>query len=94
MTAPEIDPKVRAIILAQADGAAGRSHGILQIELTDPLFESKLDLDSLDLVEICMSLEEAFEFLNDGIDQDDSEKWRTVGDVVRFVQEKSAEVAA
>jgi acyl carrier protein len=88
MTSTEIEFKVCEIILAQAG-----YQPIEPIALTDPLFEDKLGLDSIDLVELCMAIEEDFRY-PDPIADEDSDKWRTVGDVVRFVQEKTSATSA
>ena len=45
-----------------------------------------LGADSLDVVELVMALEEAFDF---EIPEDDAEKFRTVEDIVRYVQAHS-----
>ncbi len=47
-------------------------------------FEEDLNADSLDLVELIMSLEEEF---NIEISEEDAEKIRTVGDANEYVQE-------
>ncbi len=47
-------------------------------------FEEDLNADSLDLVELIMSLEEEFGI---EISEEDAEKIRTVGDAVEYVRE-------
>ncbi len=51
-------------------------------------FEEDLNADSLDLVELIMSLEEEF---NIEISEEDAEKIRTVGDANEYVQEHMPE---
>jgi acyl carrier protein len=51
-------------------------------------FEEDLNADSLDLVELIMSLEEEFGI---EISEEDAEKIRTVGDAVDYVKEHGAE---
>lgn len=47
-----------------------------------------LGMDLLDLVEMAMNLEEEFDY--DEIRDEDAEKWRTVEDVIGYVEERSA----
>ncbi|HBN78100.1 acyl carrier protein [Rubinisphaera italica] len=49
-------------------------------------FQDDLKADSLDLVELVMEFEEEFDIT---IPDDDYEKIRTVGDAVKYIQEKS-----
>lgn len=51
-------------------------------------FEEDLNADSLDLVELIMSLEEEFSI---EISEDDAEKIRTVGDAMEYVREHAPE---
>lgn len=51
-------------------------------------FEEDLNADSLDLVELIMSLEEEF---NVEITEEDAEKIRTVGDAIDYLKEHGAE---
>lgn len=51
-------------------------------------FEEDLNADSLDLVELIMSLEEEFGI---EISEEDAEKMRTVGDATEYVKDHSAE---
>jgi len=51
-------------------------------------FEEDLNADSLDLVELIMSLEEEF---NIEISEEDAEKIRTVGDANEYVREHMPE---
>jgi len=50
-------------------------------------FTEDLGADSLDIVELVMALEEEF---GHEIPDEDAEKIRTVGDAVKYIQEKSA----
>ena len=51
-------------------------------------FVEDLNADSLDLTELIMTLEERFGF---EISEEDAEKLKTVGDVVKYIEEKKAE---
>ena len=51
-------------------------------------FEEDLNADSLDLVELIMSLEEEFGI---EISEEDAEKIRTVGDAQEYIREHGAE---
>lgn len=48
-------------------------------------FVEDLNADSLDLTELIMTFEERFEF---EISEEDAEKLKTVGDVVKYIEEK------
>jgi acyl carrier protein len=50
-------------------------------------FEDDLNADSLDLVELIMSLEEEF---NIEISEEDAEKIRTVGDAAEYIREHAS----
>lgn len=50
-------------------------------------FEDDLNADSLDLVELIMSLEEEF---NVEISEEDAEKIRTVGDAAEYIREHTS----
>ena len=50
-------------------------------------FEGDLKVDSLDVVELVMALEDEFDV---DIPEDDAQKIQTVGDAVRFLEEKSS----
>ena len=47
-------------------------------------FRDDFDADSLDLVEVVMSIEDEF---NVEVTEEDSNNFKTVGDVVRFIEE-------
>ena len=49
-------------------------------------FEGDLKADSLDVVELVMALEDEFDV---DIPEDDAQKIQTVGDAVRYLEEKS-----
>jgi acyl carrier protein len=54
-------------------------------------FVNDLQLDSLDLMELTMKLEEEFEL---SVPDEDGEKLRTIGEVVDYVDEKLKEVVS
>ena len=51
-------------------------------------FVEDLNADSLDLTELIMTFEERFGF---EISEEDAEKLKTVGDVVKYIEAKKAE---
>ena len=51
----------------------------------DSTFES-LDIDSLDMVEIIMDLEEAFD-----VELEDAQDLKTIADLMSFIEQKQAE---
>ena len=51
----------------------------------DSTFES-LDIDSLDMVEIIMDLEEAFD-----VELEDAQDLKTISDLMAFIEQKQAE---
>lgn len=70
--------KVKSIIVEQL--------GVDEDEVTmDASFVDDLGADSLDLVELVMAFEEAFDM---EIPDDDAEKIRTVGDAINYIQER------
>ena len=63
--------------------------GVDEAQVTrDASFEEDLNADSLDLVELIMSLEEEF---NSEISEEDAEKIRTVGDAIDYIREHKGE---
>ena len=52
----------------------------------DSTFES-LDIDSLDMVEIIMDLEEAFD-----VELEDAQDLKTISDLMDFIEKKQAEI--
>jgi len=70
--------KVKGIIVEQL--------GVDEDEVTmEASFVDDLGADSLDLVELVMAFEEAFDM---EIPDDDAEKITTVGDAVKYIQER------
>ncbi len=53
----------------------------------DATFDGDLRADSLDVVELVMALEDEFDI---EIPEEDAEKIQTVGDTVRYLEEKQA----
>jgi acyl carrier protein len=51
-------------------------------------FVEDLNADSLDLTELIMTFEERFGF---EISEEDAEKLKTVGDVIKYIEEKQKE---
>ena len=81
--ASPIEEKVKAIIAEQL--------GVKPEEVTaQASFIDDLGADSLDTVELVMALEEEFGI---EIPDEDAEKMTTVGDALKYVQEKSASKA-
>ncbi|ACA59177.1 acyl carrier protein [Candidatus Desulforudis audaxviator] len=71
--------KIQALIVEQL--------GVDEEEVTpEASFVDDLGADSLDLVELVMAFEEAFEIR---IPDEDAEKIRTVGDAVAYIEERS-----
>ncbi len=70
--------KVKEIIVEQL--------GVEEDEVTpEAAFVDDLGADSLDLVELVMAFEEAFDT---EIPDDEAEKIRTVGDAVKYIQDR------
>ena len=62
--------------------------GIEESEVTtDLVFEDDLDADSLDLVDIAMSIEDEFRLEITGDEFDNLDHPLTVGDLVKFIEE-------
>ena len=77
MDADTIEQRIRPLIAEQL--------GVEEIKVTrNASFVDDLNADSLDLVEMVMSLEEEFKI---EISDEDAEKIRTVGDAVDFILE-------
>ena len=77
MDAETIEQRIRPLIAEQL--------GVEESKVTrNASFVDDLNADSLDLVEMVMSLEEEFKI---EISDEDAEKIRTVGDAVDFIQE-------
>lgn len=77
MTEQEIFEKLKDIIIEQL----GANKESITMEAT---FVDDLSADSLDIVELIMSLEEEFDL---EIPDSEAEKIVTVGDVVKYIQE-------
>ncbi len=72
--------RIRAIIAEQL--------GVKQEEVTDQAkFIDDLGADSLDTVELVMALEEEFSI---EIPDEDAEKMVSVGDAIKYIEEKAA----
>ncbi|MBI4313833.1 MAG: acyl carrier protein [Candidatus Omnitrophica bacterium] len=82
-TPSELEGKVKSIIAEQL--------GVKPEEVTPQAsFIDDLGADSLDTVELVMALEEEFGI---EIPDEDAEKMTTVGDALKYVQEKAASKA-
>jgi acyl carrier protein len=76
-----IDDRLRRIVSEQL--------GVEESQVTSTAsFEEDLNADSLDLVELIMSLEEEFGI---EISEEDAEKIRTVGDAEEYIKEHTSE---
>jgi len=74
-----LEDRVSAIIVEQL--------GVTKEELTPGAsFIDDLGADSLDIVELVMAMEEEFDI---EIPDDDAERIQTIGDVIRYVKEKT-----
>lgn len=71
----EVFEKVKAIVVEQL--------GVDEVEVTQETSFEKLNADSLDIVELIMALEEAFDL---DIPDEQAEKIRTVGDAVSYIK--------
>ena len=61
--------------------------GVSESEITmDTNFVEDLDADSLDLVEVMMSVEDTFHI--DEIDEEELQSMKTVGDVVNYISDR------
>lgn len=74
-----VESKIKAIIAEQL--------GVKPEEVTpNASFVDDLGADSLDTVELIMALEEEF---NIEIPDEDAEKMKTVGDAIKYIEEKA-----
>lgn len=71
----EIFEKVKAIVVEQL--------GVEEVNVTQETSFEQLNADSLDIVELIMALEEAFDL---DIPDEEAEKLRTVGDAVNYIK--------
>ena len=75
-----VDSKIKSIIAEQL--------GVKPEEVTpNASFVDDLGADSLDTVELIMALEEEF---NVEIPDEDAEKMKTVGDAIKYIEEKAS----
>ena len=75
-----VESKIKTIIAEQL--------GVKPEEVTpNASFVDDLGADSLDTVELIMALEEEF---NVEIPDEDAEKMKTVGDAIKYIEEKTA----
>ena len=75
-----VEDKIKSIIADQL--------GVKPEEVTPAAsFVDDLGADSLDTVELIMALEEEF---NIEIPDEDAEKMKTVGDAIKYIEEKAA----
>jgi len=84
MSDKTIEQRVKDIIVEQL--------GVTQEQLTpEAAFIGDLGADSLDTVELVMAFEEAFkDEIKGEIPETDAEKLKTVGDVIKYIEEKKA----
>ena len=71
----EVFEKVKAIVVEQL--------GVDEVVVTQETSFEELNADSLDIVELIMALEEAFDL---DIPDEEAEKIRTVGDAVSYIK--------
>lgn len=74
-----LEERVTALIVDQL--GVSKEQAVLQASFLDDL-----GADSLDIVELVMSLEEEFDI---EIPDDDAEKIQTIGDAITYVKERS-----
>jgi len=72
----EVFEKVKAIVVEQL--------GVDEVLVTPETSFKELDADSLDIVELIMALEEAFDL---DIPDEEAEKIKTVGEAVSYIKE-------
>jgi acyl carrier protein len=80
MSATNIEAKVKSIIADQLGVGEDEIKG-------ESSFIEDLGADSLDIVELVMAMEEAFDV---EIPDDDAEKIQTIGDAISYLKEKLA----
>jgi acyl carrier protein len=78
--------EIRRVIAWQLCGTMPPSDETLRTIYADYVSLESLGVDSLDRVELGMTLEEKFSIAE--VTQDENAQWSTVGDVIRFVQSK------
>ena len=88
MSDKTIEQRVKEIIVEQL--------GVNEEQLTpEASFMGDLGADSLDTVELVMAFEEKFkDEIKCEIPESDSEKLKTVGDVITYIEEKKAAASA
>ena len=88
MSDKTIEQRVKEIIVEQL--------GVNEEQLTpEASFMGDLGADSLDTVELVMAFEEKFkDEIKGEILESDSEKLKTVGDVIKYIEEKKAAASA
>ena len=78
------------MVLEKLKGIIAQQFGVDQAEITEETtFVGDLGADSLDLVELIMSVEDAFELGQ--VEDNTLENVKTVGDVVNFIKERVGE---
>ena len=78
------------MVLEKLKGIIALQFGVDQDEITEETtFVGDLGADSLDLVELIMSVEDAFELGQ--VEDNTLENVKTVGDVVNFIKERIGE---
>jgi len=84
MSDKTIEQRVKDIIISQLS--------VTEEQLTpNAAFIGDLGADSLDTVELVMAFEEAFkDEIKGEIPESDAEKLKTVGDVIKYIEEKKA----
>ena len=80
---PELSPTAKRIIEIVADKMDKPKDSLT----LDMAFIADLGCDSLDTVEIMMDIEQEFEVT---IPEEDAEKVETIGDAIRYVEERQA----